>query len=61
VRRYLTVEIADQLHSEGLQAGLVKALQHHAQLKLEYDTARAPRRPPKRSTRAPATACRSSS
>jgi tetratricopeptide (TPR) repeat protein len=40
MRRYLTVEIADQLHSEGLQAGLVKALQHHAQLKLEYDTAR---------------------
>jgi tetratricopeptide (TPR) repeat protein len=40
MRHYLAVEIADQLHSEGLQAGLVKALQHHAQLKLEYDTAR---------------------
>ncbi len=40
MHRYLTVEIADQLHSEGLQAGLVKALQLHAQLKLEYDTAR---------------------
>jgi hypothetical protein len=40
MRRYLAIEIADQLHSEGLQAGLVKALQHQAQLKLAYDTAR---------------------
>ncbi len=40
MRRFLAVDIADQLRTDGLQAGLAEALQHQAQLKLEYDTAR---------------------
>ena len=40
MRHYLAVDIADQLRTEGPQAGLVKALQHRSQLKLEYDAAR---------------------
>ncbi len=40
MRRYLQVDIARQLRTEGAQEGLVQALQQHAQLKLEYDAAR---------------------
>ena len=40
MRRYLAVDIAAQLRAEGPQAGLARALQHRAQLKLEYDAAR---------------------
>jgi tetratricopeptide (TPR) repeat protein len=40
MRRYLAVDIADQLRVEGPQAGLMEALQKQAQLKLEYDAAR---------------------
>jgi tetratricopeptide (TPR) repeat protein len=40
MRRYLDVDIAAQLRSEGAQAGLMAALHEKAQLKLEYDAAR---------------------
>ena len=40
MRRYLAVDIADQIRLEGPQVGLVEALQKHAQLRLEYDAAR---------------------
>jgi tetratricopeptide (TPR) repeat protein len=40
MRRYLAVDIAAQLRSDGAQAGLMAALQQQAQLKLEYDAAR---------------------
>src|SRR5436190_900990 len=40
MRRYLSVDIAEQLRRDGRQAGLLNALQKHAQLKLEYDAAR---------------------
>jgi tetratricopeptide (TPR) repeat protein len=40
MKRYLTVEIADQLRVKGPQAGLMKALYEKAQLKLEYDATR---------------------
>ena len=40
MRRYLAVDIADQLRRDGPQAGLMEALQTRAQLKLEYDAAR---------------------
>jgi tetratricopeptide (TPR) repeat protein len=40
MRHYLAVDIAEQLRTEGPQAGLVTALQHRSQLKLEYDAAR---------------------
>jgi tetratricopeptide (TPR) repeat protein len=39
MRRYLLVDIADQIRSKGPQAGLVDALYRRAQLKLEYDAA----------------------
>jgi len=37
MRRYLTVDIADQISIKGAQAGMVDALYRRAQLKLEYD------------------------
>ena len=37
MRRYLAVDIADQLRPKGAQIGLAEALQKHAQLRLEYD------------------------
>lgn len=40
MRRYLAVDIAEQIRAKGAQFGLVEALQKHAQLKLEYDAAR---------------------
>ena len=40
MKRYLAVEIADQLRVKGPQAGLMKALYEKAQLKLEYDATR---------------------
>ena len=40
MRRYLAVDIADQIRVKGPQVGLVEALQKHTQLKLEYDAAR---------------------
>jgi tetratricopeptide (TPR) repeat protein len=40
MRRYLAVDIADQLRIEGAQTGLMEALRSQAQLKLEYDAAR---------------------
>ena len=40
MRRYLAVDIADQIRTQGPQLGLVEALQKHTQLKLEYDAAR---------------------
>ena len=40
MRRYLAVDIADQLRIEGKQVGLMEALRSQAQLKLEYDAAR---------------------
>ena len=39
MRRYLAVDIADQIRTKGPQAGLVDALYRRAQLKLEYDAA----------------------
>ena len=39
MRRYLAVDIADQLRSKGPQIGLIDALYRRAQLKLEYDAA----------------------
>jgi tetratricopeptide (TPR) repeat protein len=39
MRRYLTVDIADQIRSKGPMVGLVDALYRRAQLKLEYDAA----------------------
>ena len=39
MRRYLAVDIADQIRTKGAQAGLVDALYRRAQLKLEYDAA----------------------
>ena len=39
MRRYLRVEIADQLRTKGQHKGLVDALCQKAQLKLEYDAA----------------------
>jgi tetratricopeptide (TPR) repeat protein len=38
MRRYLAVDIADQIRSKGAQAGLVDALFQRTQLKLQYDT-----------------------
>jgi len=40
MRRYLSVDVADQIRTEGPQAGLMDALRQHTQLKLEYDAAR---------------------
>ena len=40
MRRYLAVDIADQIRVKGAQVGLIEALQKHTQLKLEYDAAR---------------------
>jgi tetratricopeptide (TPR) repeat protein len=40
MKRYLAVEIADQLRVKGPQAGLIEALYEKAQLKLEYDATR---------------------
>ena len=40
MRRYLAIDIADQLRLEGPQAGLMEALREKAKLKLEYDAAR---------------------
>ena len=40
MRRYLTVDIADQIRLKGAQVGLSEALQKHTQLRLEYDAAR---------------------
>jgi tetratricopeptide (TPR) repeat protein len=40
MHRYLSVDVADQIRTEGPQAGLMDALQQHTQLKLEYDSAR---------------------
>src|SRR6476619_579618 len=40
MRRYLWVDIADQVRIEGKQVGLMEALRSQAQLKLEYDAAR---------------------
>jgi tetratricopeptide (TPR) repeat protein len=37
MKRYLAVDIADQLRTKGLQTGLVEALYRRGQLKLEYD------------------------
>jgi tetratricopeptide (TPR) repeat protein len=39
MRRYLAVDISDQIRTKGAQAGLVDALYRRAQLKLEYDAA----------------------
>ena len=40
MRRYLAVDIADQIRLKGPQLGLAEALQKHTQLRLEYDAAR---------------------
>ena len=40
MRRYLKVEVADQIRLKGAQLGLIEALQKHTQLRLEYDAAR---------------------
>ncbi|MEO6362878.1 MAG: tetratricopeptide repeat protein [Caldimonas sp.] len=40
MRRFLAVDIADQLRSKGKQTGLIEALYHKAQLRLEYDAAK---------------------
>ena len=40
MRRYLAVDIADQIRLKGPQLGLIEALQKHTQLRLEYDAAR---------------------
>ena len=40
MRRYLAVDIADQIRLKGAQFGLAEALQKDSQLKLEYDAAR---------------------
>src|SRR4051794_33849185 len=37
MRRYLAVDIADQIRVKGPQLGLIEALQKHTQLRLEYD------------------------
>ena len=39
MRRYLAVDIADQLRIKGAHTGLIDALYRRAQLKLEYDAA----------------------
>ncbi|MEP7183346.1 MAG: tetratricopeptide repeat protein [Betaproteobacteria bacterium] len=39
MKRYLSVEIASELRAKGSQQGLIDALYHHGQLKLEYDAA----------------------
>ena len=39
MRRYLKVDIADQLRSRGPQAGLIEALYSKGQLRLDYDAA----------------------
>ena len=39
MRRFLAVDIADQLRTQGLQKGLFEALYRKAQLKLDYDAA----------------------
>jgi len=39
MRRYLAVDIADQIRTKGPQVGLVDALYRRGQLKLEYDAA----------------------
>ena len=38
MRRYLEVEIADRLHQQGTQKGLVAALYAKGELKLDYDS-----------------------
>jgi len=38
MRRYLAVDIAEQIRNKGAQGGLVDALYRRAQLRLEYDT-----------------------
>jgi Flp pilus assembly protein TadD len=40
MRSFVTTEIAAQLRRDGPQLGLANALQHRAQLKLEYDSGR---------------------
>ncbi len=40
MRQFLASDIAPQLRRDGSQLGLANALQHRAQLKLEYDSAR---------------------
>jgi tetratricopeptide (TPR) repeat protein len=40
MKRYLAVDIADQLRSKGPQAGLIEALYQKTQLMLEYDAAK---------------------
>lgn len=40
MRRYVDVDIGQQIRTEGVQSGLVEALYHRAQLKLEYDAAK---------------------
>ena len=40
MRRYLAVDIADQIRLDGAQFGLAEALRKDTQLKLEYDAAR---------------------
>lgn len=40
MKRYLTVDISDQLRVKGAQTGLMEALYRRPQLKLEYDAAR---------------------
>ena len=40
MRRYLAVDIADQIRLKGGQIGLAEALQKHTHLRLEYDAAR---------------------
>lgn len=39
MRHYLAFDIAHQLRTKGVQTGLIEALYHRAQLKLEYDAA----------------------
>ena len=39
MRRYLQVDIAQQLRIKGTQKGLIEALYRQSQLKLEYDAA----------------------
>jgi Tfp pilus assembly protein PilF len=39
MRRYIAVDIADQIRTKGAQIGLIDALYRRAQLKLEYDAA----------------------
>lgn len=40
MKRYLSVDIAHELHAKGAQTGLIEALYKQAQLKIEYDASR---------------------